>query len=406
MKNSKVFAICGMVCVCGAGAPTGAFAQQMFMQPPRGQQMMMVPQQQMMGPGQMMMTPQQQQMMMMQQQQMQQQMMMQNQRGGNQFISPQAVAQMPGAAHPTRVTGPLPRVGSNANPTGRHYYIPSAYDRLSDSGLYIGLSAAYTTAVQGGMRANYTGQQHAWFAPGAFQQANFIHDTVLPLQLSVGAAINSDVRIDFSYTRYAGISYPGFVSTSDGGAGFIDVPATGGSVTSTATMLNVFYNLDSYTGHLAGGALRPYVGVGLGISTNTIADYLVFDPTFYADVPEGTANPPPGGILTGISDIYAYHSGGTRENLAFMLEGGVTTQMDGGIKLDFFVRYMSLGTVSSSGSIVVSQTEWLSTGNNIPIGQSGSEEPSLYDAVYHYTNWTESGRLATIDIGVRLRLQF
>jgi len=388
MKKSKILAIFGMFCICGI---SDAAAQQMMMQP----QMVMVPQQQMM-------TPQQQQMMM-------QQMQFQhpNQRAGNKFISPNAVAQMPGAAQPTRVTGALPRVGSNANPTGRRYYIPSAYDRLSDSGLYIGLSAAYTTAIQGGMQAEYGGQHNSWHAPGAFQRTTFRHDTVLPLQFSVGAAINSDVRVDFSYTRYSGISYPSSVSTSAGpGEGFLDVQAAGGSITAAATMLNLFYNLDSYTGYLAGGALRPYVGVGLGISTNTISDYLVFDPTFYAEWPFGTANPPPGGILTGISDIYAYHSGGTRENLAWMIEGGVTTEMDGGVKIDFFVRYMGLGRVQSSGSIVVSQTEWMSTGNNIPIGDPGSEEPSLYDSVYHFTNWRESGNLAMIDVGVRLRLQF
>ena len=105
------------------------------------------------------------------------------------------------------------------------------------------------------------------------------------------------------------------------------------------------------------------------------------------------------GDLTGVSDIYAYHNGGTTEQLAFMLEGGVTTELSGGLKLDFFVRYANLGRVKTSGSIVMSQTEWLSDGLD-------GEYEAPYDSVYHYTDWYESGRLAMVDVGARLRLQF
>ena len=87
------------------------------------------------------------------------------------------------------------------------------------------------------------------------------------------------------------------------------------------------------------------------------------------------------------------------EQLAFALEGGVTTTMNDGLKLDFFVRYANLGKVKTSGSVVVSQTEWLSDG-------MGDEYEAPYDSVFHYTNWTESGRLSSLDVGVRLRLEF
>ena len=87
------------------------------------------------------------------------------------------------------------------------------------------------------------------------------------------------------------------------------------------------------------------------------------------------------------------------EQLAFQLEGGVTTAMNEGLKLDFFIRYAHLGKVKTSGSIIVSQTEWLSDG-------AGDEYEAPYDSVFHYTNWTESGTLSSLDIGVRLRLEF
>lgn len=300
------------------------------------------------------------------------------------------------AASPTRVTGALPRVGSNATNAGRQYYEPADFDRLADSGLYVGLSVGYSASVSGAMIADYMDEQNAWFVPGAFQEAEFATDTVIPLQLSVGASINNDIRVDFSYLRYSGIAYPSMTQSANGIGGYVETAVEGGAITSNATMLNLYYNIDAYTGYLAGGMLRPYVGVGLGISLNTIADYVVYDGTFYSEMEPSVAGP---GDLTGISDVYAYHNGGTTEQLAFAFEGGLTTELDGGMKLDFFVRYTNLGQVKTSGSIIVSQTEWLGDG-------AGSEYPAPYDSVFHYTNWYESGRLSTIDLGVRLRLQF
>lgn len=306
----------------------------------------------------------------------------------------------PNVATPTRITGSLPRVGSNSNQTttvaGRQYYQPADFDRLADSGLYVGLSVGYSASISGGMIADYMNEDGGQFVPGAFQEASFNTDTVIPLQLSVGASINNDLRVDFGYLRYSGLAYPSMVQSADGIGGYVDATVDGGAITSNATMLNLYYNIDAYTGYLAGGMLRPYVGVGVGIALNTIADYVVYDGTFYSEMEPSVAGP---GDITGISDVYAYHNGGTTEQLAFMFEGGLTTELDGGIKIDFFVRYSNLGKVKTSGSIVLSQTQWLGDG-------AGGEYPNPYDSVYHYTNWYESGRLSTIDLGLRLRLQF
>jgi len=300
--------------------------------------------------------------------------------------------------NPNRITGALPRVGSSATNAGRQYYQAADYDRLADSGLYIGVSAGYSTMIKGQMSADYAGQQNSFFAPGSFRSSDIRSDSVVPLSISVGAAINSDIRVDFSYLRYTGMSYADRVQTSTGD-GFTDATVSGGAITSNATMLNVYYNIDSFTGNVMGGQLRPYIGAGIGLSLNTIADYVVFDNSFY-DETNGLG---PGSIqaggLTAISDVYAYHNGGTMEQLAFQLEGGVTTAMNEGLKLDFFVRYANLGKVKTSGSIIVSQTEWLSDG-------AGDEYEAPYDSVFHYTNWFESGNLSSLDVGVRLRLEF
>ncbi len=302
----------------------------------------------------------------------------------------------PTAAAPTRVTGALPRVGSSATNAGRQYYQPADYDRLADSGLYIGLSVGYSASVMGSMSADYAGEEQGFLAPGAFKAADFNSDTIIPLQVSVGAALNNDLRADFSFLRYSNLGYPHTVQTADGVGGFVASDVSGGAITSNTTMLNLYYNVDTYTGYLAGGMLRPYIGAGVGISLNTISDYVVYDASFYSQKDPAYAM---AGELTGISDIYAYHNGGTSEQLAFMLEGGLTTELEGGIKMDFFVRYANLGRVKTSGSIVVSQTEWLGNG-------AGGEYAAEYDSVYHYNNWYESGRLSLLDVGIRLRLQF
>jgi hypothetical protein len=321
------------------------------------------------------------------------------------YIPAYQVARMPQAVPPGRITGALPKVGNAYVNAGRKYYQPEGFDRLADSGLYIGLSLGYTYSLKGGMIAEYQEQPNAWYVPGAFREAGFAKSSVMPLQLSVGAALNNDLRVDFAYLRYSGISYPSSVMISDGGGGFISAGASGGRISSSTTMLNVYYNLDSYTGVLASGSLRPYVGVGLGIGTTTIADYLIYDGNFYPDSSWDVGITPPAGETTAVSDVYAYHSGGTTEQLAYAIELGTTTELDGGLKLDFFVRWANLGRVESSGSIVVTQTEWFATGLE-PIGTEGSEMPAPYDTVYHYTNWKEGGQLTAIDLGIRMRIQF
>lgn len=306
-----------------------------------------------------------------------------------------------GVAVPTtRVTGTLPQVGSAATAAGRKYYLPSDYDRLADSGLYVGFSVAYAASVMGSIKADYLGEKDAYVVPGAFAAADFQTDTVIPLQVSVGSALNNDIRVDFSYTRYSGLSYPDHVYTAEyTGAATVQTSVEGGAITANTTMLNIYYNLDSYTGYMAGGSLRPYIGAGVGLSLNTIADYVVYDDTYYTIIEDLNTTVGHAGRLTGVSDIYAYHNGGTTEQLAFMVEGGITTDLGGGIKVDLFARYANLGNVKTSGSIILSQIEWLSDG-------LGGEVQADYDSVFHYTNWYESGRLSLIDVGMRLRLQF
>ncbi len=290
------------------------------------------------------------------------------------------------ATTPTRVTGALPRVGSAVTNAGRQYYQPADYERLADSGLYIGLSAGYSASVMGKVQADYADEVGAVDAPGAFVETSFEHDTVIPLQVSLGAAINSDLRIDFSYSRYSNISYPLTVKTGDGMGGYIDAQVSGGAITANTTMLNLYYNIDSFTGYIAGGQMRPYIGVGVGLSLNTIADYVVRDTEGYYEFDDGESG------IGAMYNVTGYHNGGTKEQFAFAAELGVTTTLSGDLSMDFFARYVNLGGIQTSGSIVLSWNEEYFEG--------------VYDQIDHVTNWQESGRLGVIDVGARLRLQF
>ncbi|MDR1826688.1 MAG: hypothetical protein LBQ49_03270, partial [Rickettsiales bacterium] len=61
-----------------------------------------------------------------------------------QYIQVNQIARMPQAAPVGRITGGLPKVGNAYVNAGRKYYQPEGFDRLADSGLYIGLSVGYT----------------------------------------------------------------------------------------------------------------------------------------------------------------------------------------------------------------------------------------------------------------------
>lgn len=294
-----------------------------------------------------------------------------------------------------RITGKVPNFSNKAVTNVYQYYKPEYYDRLADSGIYIGFGIGYVVSTMGGVNIDYAEKEQAFSIPGSFNKANFYSDKIFPVQIMLGTSVNSNLRIDFSYLRLRGLSYPKNVDTFNG-VGYTKAKASGGNITTNTTMINAYYNVESYTGYLAGGNLVPYVGVGLGIALNTIADYVVYDGTFYVERdPAGV----PVNTLTAISDIYAYHNGGTMEQFAYMLEIGATNSLGDGIKVDFFVRYDGFNLVKSSGSTVVSQTEWISDGN-------GGEQKAPYESVFHYTDCTEGGNLSTLSVGVKLRMQF
>lgn len=254
---------------------------------------------------------------------------------------------------------------------------------------YTGLSIGYVASMNGGITADYKNQTDSWVVPGSFQQSEFeINKRSTPIQFSVGAKIINDLRVDISYMFYSGISLPGLVSTSAGGrdGGYTDYfsfHTTGGSVSGSATMLNAYYNLDRFTGRIIGGKLSPYIGAGIGLSTNKISDYVIYE--------EGLHSTDAG--MTGSSNIRAVHSGGTTNNFAYSFEVGGTSQLFDRLQLDLFVRYTDLGRVQTNGDVLLTQTVWVGSAPD-------------HDETLNYKDWQESGSLSIVDIGARLRFLF
>lgn len=297
-----------------------------------------------------------------------------------------------------------------SNRAGAKYYSAQSFDKLVDSGVYLGLSVAYGTPT-GKMKSDYDDP----FIPGASESSKLDKSTFMPLGVSIGAAVNNDVRLDFSYTRYSGLSYPDNVKFNDAYRQIVNLAADGGKITAQATMLNLYYSLESYTGNLFGGKLVPYIGVGLGISVNTIADYTVSYRADYAlsgGIPIGTNSEYTAD--TAIWDMTAYHAGGTTENFAYAGELGLTASMSGGLMVDFFVRYADLGKVESSGTVFESDLEqYFSSGTdaaNILFDESAfiaeGYTDGAYTSNYIYSDNKESADLTSVDVGVRLRVQF
>lgn len=254
---------------------------------------------------------------------------------------------------------------------------------------YAGLSVGYVAFMNGGMTADYKNKTDSWVVPGSFRQSEFeINKRSTPIQFSVGANIINDLRVDISHMFYSGISLPGLVSTSAGGrdGGYTDYfsfHSRGGDISGSATMVNAYYNLDHFTGRIIGGKLSPYIGAGIGLGTNKISDYVIYEEGHHA-IDAG---------MTGSSNILVVHSGGTTNNFAYSFEVGGTSQLFNRLQLDLFVRYTDLGRVQTNGDVLLTQTVWV----------DGAPD---HNETLNYKNWRESGTLSIVDIGARLRFLF
>jgi len=270
------------------------------------------------------------------------------------------------------------------------YTEPVIENRWFD-GMYVGFALSRTISTFGGMTADYRNMPDAWMTPGSLTRSSFDKNSSRLQQLSVGKIINENIRIDISHVRQSGISVP---------TKFIG----GGQVSNNAIMLNVYYNINHFTGNLLDGMLRPYVGMGIGVSRNRISDYW-FATNFWPDLYWSSGIVPgqvyPEGTLLGIGAVSGTHSG-SNYSLVFALEAGTTANLTSRLELDLFIRLISFGRIRTDG-LTAGRAEVRSDGINPASSWIGGVEEWVE---IHYSDRRESGLLDIFDIGARLRYMF
>ncbi|MFA7188096.1 MAG: hypothetical protein WC137_01320 [Alphaproteobacteria bacterium] len=251
--------------------------------------------------------------------------------------------------------------------------------------VYAGISMGHIISVNGDIMAEYKNQPGSSVLPVLFQQSEFqIKTRSVPIQLSFGAKVTDNLRFEVSYMRYSGISISGLIKTITGVGEHFSFHSNGGDISGNTTMLNAYYNLDRFTGRIIGKKISPYIGAGIGLGTNKISDYEVFDSGHYS-LDAGD---------TGSSNIHVLHSGGTTtNNFVYMIETGGTAKLNDRFLADIFVRWNYLGSVKTDGDVLLTQTVWV----------GGAPD---HDETLNYKNWGESGTLSFFDIGARLRFLF
>ncbi|MDR0726501.1 MAG: hypothetical protein LBF37_00385 [Rickettsiales bacterium] len=273
---------------------------------------------------------------------------------------------------------------------------------------YVGFSIAYPAIVFGGIESQYKNDTNAFRAPGSFDQSDFQTNGTIPLQFSFGTVVSENFRVDVSYLRYSDLSMKmtsnellpidPLLTTHTGGLRFL---GSSPNIVSNVVLLSAYYNfLDSFIGRWA---LRPYIGAGIGMASNSVSDYTVFDNGAYI-FPEMKDTVQPVETVIGFQEISALHKGGTTTNVAWAVELGVTYNLTDRALVDFFGRYVNLGRVETS-NVIVSQWDILARFDSIPVGPPTNLTLGE-ESVSNFTDWQESGTLSVFDVGIRIRFLF
>ena len=273
--------------------------------------------------------------------------------------------------------------------------------------LYLGLGVGKTISAFSKFKADYKEKLDAWLAPGFFQKSEFESDESLNIQVLLGTHVTQNFRIEFTYLHYSDLSLKlkshSLLSidenlTSHTGEYKFDKKP---DISADLAMLNIYYYLDRLIGSFK---VRPYIGAGIGLSQNVISDYIVFDGGAYI-IPgmQDTLQEP--GTPIRVSDIKTRHKGNTVGNFTFSFELGASYNLTENCIVDVFGRYINLGTVESDG-VVSTYNLFVSTSNDIPVGNIYNTGAPAGETTSYYPDWKEKGNLNVVDIGLKLRFLF
>ncbi len=350
-------------------------------------------------------------------------------------------------------TTEIPSYGKN-----KHLYFFNAPKReehdFHDSGLYLFTSYGMGNTTTGINADNGIYDSDDNYLGGS--DANNTMGTAASYSFGVGREMSKDLNVEFFYSHHTGLSYGKFAlfneeadeenedeekKSTDKKQVNKSRKVNGGNILLQFAGAGFKYNLDQYTGTF-GGKLKPYVGVQLGISKNTINDYTITDPEGY---PDGESDPAPEDWDAkdypelGQSDMKTYehiqyengeitHIGSTNNTFALNLETGLSVLLEGNLQLDLFYKVNKLGKITTSGKVIknydVTTTQYYVPSEDNPSGckkggtytmkEVGEEqkpfcmfEPETDEDVQSITNdHTESGSATFNQYGIKLRYLF
>ncbi len=297
---------------------------------------------------------------------------------------------------------------------------------FADSGLYMfaGFSMGTTSSGLNSEKPTFDGD----FYLGGSDASSSMGD-VNGLTFGVGRVMSNTLSVEFTYSQYSGMNYgdyasiyyPEYIEDTDLDGNplpeediyieeayvddFTFEVLDGGEISSEFIGIGLKYNLENMFGTVL-GMFKPYLGVHIGITQNTIDDYTISDPfTTYGgnvsvfagevttemieDVWIDADNNENSALKTGYKEIIETSDlnyrilGSTTQSFGAGIEIGATMLLGGNLEMDIFYKYNTFGTIETSGSSLLSYYEFGqeyyiindTDGETCPDGYSQSTSP-------------------------------
>lgn len=320
-------------------------------------------------------------------------------------------------------------------PQRNPYHRSQAFDTLSDTGLYMGLSFGKSLALTGNMTSVHCDSK----VPGNCSEGDGEKEDATSFGVTFGVAMTSTTRLELNYTKYSDMKY-GDTAAHNDGIGTRDLRVDGGEIESNLLMANFYYSLEEMFGNFSGGQLIPYFGFGLGIAFNTVNEYTIYDPDGYVDTNacidfdayEYNSDSGNWVLVDDFCDSYyqgqTSYAGASTQSLAWAAELGLTWKLQNRMFIDFFFKHTNLGEIKNSGMVVNdyllehyymdgtllvddNQAEFgVDDNGDAGLQDSGASDQAVYleesQLIEAYYDGVEKGDFTVSEFGVKFRIMF
>ncbi len=331
----------------------------------------------------------------------------------------------------------------NGFKTPNRYVLPNSYQTNNSNQTNYGYGTEYYLSIGYGM-GSFDGEGMINPNNESYPPVNNVAQSLGdPNSLSIGMGVmaNRKFRAEISYISLSGLSYGDkavaynqLCGIPTPGSGLIpDISCTeeleaygGGSIETSALMLNFYVPMTDLIDDFFGDFIVPYIGGGFGVSYNTIDDFETYQPYGDMNLPEiitdssGNSLENPGNIqYNGVIK----HFGTTTTGAAWNVELGASVELSKRTMLDVYYKLSSFGTVKTKTETFSSYEDvGITTPDETNLDTNGN--PSCPDAYFYEpaSGWCETelitdieefkdgneekGSISTTEIGAKLRMLF